>query len=529
MLTGLTEYFDAAESIWNDVVNTKLYITGGVGSTGNEGFGLPYSLPNLSAYSETCAALMFSTFNHKMFLATGDGKYIDVMERTMYNNVIDGVTHSGDHFFYVNRLASAGDGRDVRWERASLECCPPNLVRFMASMPGYIYAQRGEDLYVNLYITSDSSFKVNGKEVGLAVDSEMPWGGKSRITIAKGTDVKANLKLRIPGWVRNQPVPSDLYSYLNQSDKTAMITVNGSSVKTPVDKFGYISLDRTWKQGDKVEIEFPLEVRRVVAHQKVRDDLGRMAIERGPIVFCAEWPDYEGGKILTLLVDPKSELKPEFDPAFYKGVTVLHGQAKHISMPMSEFHPIKLIPYYLWANRGSGEMAVWLSKQDYEIGDIGPAGGIIFYVNKNYAADGWRFLEASPRDQSAGTKWGSFRTPMPGAYGTAVGTGKQNTADILAACKTQGIAADLCASYSLNGVRDWFLPSSDELLLMYTNLKVTKLADFDMDGRSDNVNYWSSSQATTDMARHRDFADNALRGHYDDKDYPRRVRAIRSF
>ena len=163
MLTGLPEYFDAAESIWNDVVNTKLYITGGVGSTGNEGFGDPYSLPNLSAYSETCAALMFSTFNHKMFLATGDGKYIDVMERTMYNNVVDGVTHSGNHFFYVNRLASAGDGRDVRWGRASLECCPPNLVRFMASMPGYIYAQRGDDLYVNLYISSDASFKVSGR------------------------------------------------------------------------------------------------------------------------------------------------------------------------------------------------------------------------------------------------------------------------------------------------------------------------------------------------------------------------------
>ena len=224
-----------------------------------------------------------------------------------------------------------------------------------------------------------------------------------------------------------------------------------------------------------MDVEFPMEVRRVVAHQKVRDDRGRMAIERGPIVFCAEWPDYEGGRILTLLVDPKSELKPMFDPAFYQGVTVLHGQAKHISMPNSEFHPIKLIPYYLWANRDAGEMAVWLSKQDYEIGDIGPAGGIIFYVNKNYAVDGWRFLEASPRDQSAGAKWGSFRTPMPGAYGTAVGTGKQNTADILAACKTQGIAADLCAGYSLNGVRDWFLPSSDELVLMYTNSAVLRL------------------------------------------------------
>ena len=170
--------------MWQDTVSRKMYVTGGVGSTGNEGFGEPYFLPNISAYAETCAVLMFITLNHKLFLATGDSKYIDVMERGMYNNAIDGVAASGDRFFYVNRLASAGDGRDLRWQRASLECCPPNLVRFLAWMAGFVYAQKKESIYVNLYVSSEASFQVNQKDLTLSVQSEMPWGGASTITVS---------------------------------------------------------------------------------------------------------------------------------------------------------------------------------------------------------------------------------------------------------------------------------------------------------------------------------------------------------
>jgi DUF1680 family protein len=527
-LTGLTPYFDTANRIWNDAVSKKMYITGGIGSTGNEGFGQPYSLPNLSAYSETCACVMFSTFNYKMFLATGDGKYIDVMERSMYNNVVDGVTASGDHFFYVNRLASAGDGRDIRWDRASLECCPPNLVRFMASMPGYIYAQRNSEVYVNLYVSSKANFQVGGKELALDVTSEMPWGGTSTIKVGSKEAVQGALKLRIPGWVGSQPVPSDLYLFMDKTEATAAISVNGKTISAAPDKYGYVSVDRTWKTGDTVKVEFPMEIRRVVAHSMVAEDRGRMAIEKGPIVFCAEWPDYKGGKVLTALFDPKAEFTSTFDETFFGGAVVLTGQAKSICMPRAESAPIKLIPYHLWANRGAGEMSVWLTKEDYAIGDIGPAGGIVFYVNKNYANDGWRYLEAAPRDQSAGAKWGSFRIPIPGAYGAAIGAGKQNTLDIKAGCSTPGIAADLAVNYSLNGFKDWFLPSDEELAAMYVNLKASGLVDFG-DNVPDNFGYWSSTQATTDMARHRDFADDGLRGHYDDKDYPRRVRVIRSF
>lgn len=529
VLTGIKDYFDAAARIWLDVVGTKLYVTGGIGSTGNEGFGRPYSLPNLSAYCESCAAFMFATFNHKMFLATGDGKYIDVMERTMYNNAVDGVSASGDRFFYVNRLASAGDGRDQRWEKASLECCPPNLVRFLASVPEYIYAQGQDEIYVNLYVSSDTSFEIHGKKLSLSVDSEMPWGGKSKLTLSVQEGTQATIKLRIPGWARNQPVPGDLYAYLDKRNEPTRISVNGGNLASAVDKFGYVSLDRIWRNGDEIEINFPFEVRKVVANSKVRDDKGRMAVQRGPIVYCSEWPDYEGGHVLGLWFDPKDELKPAFEKELYGGVCVLHTKATNVSNPLSEPRPVKLIPYYLWANRGPGEMSVWLQMAEYSIGDIGPAGGLIFYVNPNFAVDGWRYLEAAPFDQSAGAPWGCFRTLIPGARGTAVGAGRQNTMDINAACATPGCAASLCANFTLNGMRGWFLPSIDELTQMYINLKLAGLGDFGASGVADNYCYWSSTQRTADMADHLDFADNGRRQHYDDKDYPRRVRAIRAF
>jgi DUF1680 family protein len=528
-LTGIKDYFDTAHRMWLDVVGTKLYITGGIGSTGNEGFGEPYSLPNISAYCETCACIMFATFNHKMFLMTGDSQYIDVMERSMYNNVIDGVSASGDRFFYVNRLSSAGDGRDIRWEWASLPCCPPNLVRFLASMPGYIYAQDKDAIYVNLYISSETSFKVDEKkEISLSVESEMPWGGKSKITVLAEEEVDGEIKLRIPGWARNQPVPGNLYSYIDRVEEKTGISINGEHVKYIVDKFGYFSLNRNWKDGDVIEIEFPFEVKKIVAHPNVKEDKGKMAVERGPIVYCLEWPDCEGGHVHGLGFDPVSELRPWFDKDFFGGATVINGKAKNLGLHYSEPKSIKLIPYYLWANRGAGEMSLWLPAAGYALGDIGPAGGYIFYVNPNYAADGWRYLEAAPFDQSAGAKWGCFRAEIPGARGIDVGTGRQNTTDMENGCATPGTAADLCLSCSLNGFNDWFLPSIEELTQMYLNLKVTGVCDFGASGFADNYCFWSSTQRSADMAYHLDFADNR-RQHYDDKDYPRWVRAIRAF
>ncbi|HKA01049.1 MAG TPA: beta-L-arabinofuranosidase domain-containing protein, partial [Candidatus Solibacter sp.] len=529
VLTGLSEYFEAGLRMWQDAVTRKMYVTGGVGSTGNEGFGEPYSLPNISAYAETCAVLMFITLNHKLFLATGDSKYIDVMERGMYNNAVDGVSVSGDHFFYVNRLASAGDGRDERWQRASLECCPPNLVRFLAGMPGYIYAQdRRGVIYVNLYVSSSAEFQTDGKPLALSVESQMPWDGASRITVSAKETTRASIKLRIPSWARNLPAPGGLYSYVAKSSRPVKISVNGAAGSATPDALGYVTLDRTWNNGDRIELEFPMDVRRVAGDARVKECRNRVAIERGPIIYCAEWPDVAGGHALDLLVEPTAELKPLFEKELYGGATVIATAARSVTNPTAPAKNIKLIPYHLWANRGAGEMTVWLLKTGYALGDTGPAGGLIFYDNPNYAADGWRYLEAAPFDQSAGTKWACFRKLIAGARGTAIGTGKQNTLDIIAGCKDDENAAALCANLRLNGVYGWFLPSRDELAMMHRNLRAKGIGGFQDAGIRDNFTYWASSQQTADMAVHIDFADDG-RIHGDDKDFPRRVRAIRCF
>ena len=288
-----------------------MYITGGVGSTGNEGFGEPYSLPTISAYAETCAVLMFATLNHKLFLRSGHSQYIDVLERGIYNNALSGVSLSGDRFFYVNRLASAGDGRDTRWERASLECCPPNLVRFLAGMPGYIYAHRQGAIYVNLYVSSEARFSVAGQDVALSVDSEMPWGGKSAITVATRAPTRAVLKLRIPGWARNRPAPGTLYSYVDPANERTTVAVNGRDVNASPDERGYVSLEREWQNGDRIDVVFPVVVRRVAADRRAAAASGRVAIERGPLVYCAEWPDVPDGRALALWLDPATALTAE--------------------------------------------------------------------------------------------------------------------------------------------------------------------------------------------------------------------------
>ena len=529
VLTGIRGYFEAAHRMWTDAVSRKMYVTGGVGSTGNEGFGEPYSLPNISAYAETCAVLMFITLNHRLFLASGDGQYIDVLERGMYNNAASGVSLSGDRFFYVNRLASAGDGRDARWARASLECCPPNLVRFMASVPELIYAQHAqtEAIYVNLYVSSATTFAVRGKEIGLDVESEMPWGGHTRIAVSTSERVPATLRLRIPGWARNRPAPGSLYSYVGLVGAPATVSVNGTPVGAVPDRMGYVSIDRSWSNGEVVELRFPVEPRRVTTHGRIADTSGKIAIERGPLVYCAEWPDVDQGRALDLLVDRAAPLTATaIDHGPLGDIVVVETEARRVSQPKSPAVRARLVPYAMWANRGTGELAVWLPEMDYFLGSIGPAGGVIFHVNPDHARDGWRYLEAAPFDQSAGAGWGCFRRLIDGARGTAVGSGKRNTADMVAACAEPGTAGQLCATLAINGVGGWFLPSRDELLLMYRNLKVHGRGGFDSGGLADNVTYWASSQQTADMAVHIDFADLG-RVHGDDKDFPRRVRAVR--
>ena len=235
-------------------------------------------------------------------------------------------------------------------------------------------------------------------------------------------------------------------------------------------------------------------------------------------------------ELRILSVAGASQARPRFtrDDRTNEGVPEIDATARSLSKPTAPPQPVRLIPYHLWANRGAGEMTVWLATRELAAGDIGPAGGFVFYVNPNYARDGWRYLEAAPFDQSAGAKWGCFRRAIEGAHGAAIGTGKRNTADIVAACMDADIAASLCASLTLNGFADWFLPSRDELAALYTNIKAAGVSDFGTRGVADNFSYWTSTQQTTDMANHIDFADLG-RQHYDDKDFPRRVRAVRAF
>src|SRR6185312_9696002 len=280
-----------------------------------------------------------------------------------------------------------------------------------------------------------------------------------------------------PGWARNRPVPGSLYSYVDAASTMTTLTVAGKRVAAVPDALGYVTLDRVWKDGDTIAIEFPFDVKRVAADERVQADRGRMAIECGPIVYCAEWPDCDGGKVFDLLVDKRAQLEPSVDREL-SGATVLTTTAHSASNPTVAAKPVRLIPYHLWANRGAGEMSVWLPTRELKSGDIGPANGFIFYVNPNYATDGWRYLEAAPFDQSAGAKWGCFRRAIEGARGTAVGTGMQNTRDMLAACTERGGAADLCATLTVNGVGGWFLPSRDELALMYRHLKASAIGEF---------------------------------------------------
>jgi DUF1680 family protein len=546
-------YRQAVEKIWNNVVSRKLYITGAIGARHKgEAFGDDFELPNREAYGETCASVANVYWNQRMFLQSGDAKYIDVLERGIYNNALSGVSPSGDRFFYVNRLASAGDGRDTRWERASLECCPPNLVRFFASMPGYIYAQDGRSaIYVNLYVSSGARFDVGNKALGLEVESEMPWSGKTTILASAAEPVRAVVKLRIPGWARNRVAPGSLYSYAGALRERTAISINGRRVSAAPDAQGYVPLDREWRSGDRIELELPFDIKTVTADDRVRETRGRVAIERGPLVYCVEEPASPNPQATAEPAAPKPEAtagaldvrfesetelsvsrgtEPDVAPSeLRRGRPItITAAAKSLSNPSAPGRAITLIPYYTWANRGSAEMSVWIPTRDYVPGDTGPAGGFIFYVNPNYAADGWRYLEAAPVDQSLGATWGCFRREINGARGTAIGTGRQNARDMLAACAERGTAADLCTAYVLNGIGGWFLPSLDELTAMYKNLKATRAADFRDQGMADNCQYWTSSQQTTDMANHIDFADNG-RVHYDDKDFPRRVRAIRAF
>src|SRR5437867_5896493 len=367
-LTGDASYLKAIDRIWENVAGKKLYITGGIGATGSgEAFGRDYELPNMSAYNETCAAIGNDYWNHRLFLLHADARYIDVMERTLYNGLISGVSLDGKSWFYPNPLESEGQHQRSPW--FGVACCPGNMTRFMASVPGYVYAQQGDTLYVNLFVRSAADIKLdNGLNVKLAQETRYPWEGAVKMTVNPEKAAPLTIHMRIPGWARNEPVPSDLYRFTDKSSAPVVLKVNGRTAPIKLDK-GYASLSRTWKTGDTIELSLPMPVRRVAANEQVAADRGRVALQRGPIVYAAEWPDNADGKVRNLMLSDNEPLKAEFRPSLLKGVTVVQASAWSLARGQKGEvlkTPVQLtaIPYYAWANRGRGQMIVWIPNSE---------------------------------------------------------------------------------------------------------------------------------------------------------------------
>jgi hypothetical protein len=363
-LTGDASYITAIDRIWENVAARKLYITGGIGATGSgEAFGRDYELPNMSAYNETCAAVGNDYWNHRLFLLRADARYIDVMERTLYNGLISGVSLDGKSFFYPNPLESAGQHQRSPW--FGVACCPGNITRFLASVPGYVYAQQGSALYINLYVGSKSDIKMdNGRTIHLTQETRYPWDGRVRMTIAPDRKSRLTIKVRIPGWARDEAVPSDLYRFADKVEDRVALKVNNRAIALDIEK-GYVSITRVWKRGDVIDLRLPMPVRRIVANEQVQADGGRVALQRGPIVYCAEWPDNPGGRVRNLMLSDGEKLTAEFRPDLLGGVAVIKGRAVALAYNeqggvVKREQDFMAIPYYAWANRGAGEMIVWI-------------------------------------------------------------------------------------------------------------------------------------------------------------------------
>jgi len=365
-LTGNAAYIQALDKIWQDMVFKKTAVSGGIGAVRfHEQFGSAYELPNLSAWNETCGAYGSLMWNDRLFRLTGEAKYADLVERILYNGFLVGVSLKGDRFFYQNPLKSFGSYERFDW--INVPCCPPNVARLLATLGNHIYAKTDSEIYVNLFIGSSAEVEMGKKTVKISQETRYPWEGGIRMTVDPGGRARFTVCVRIPGWAMNRPLPGDLYRYMDSMAEKPDLKVNGRPVEMSPEK-GYIRLKRTWKKGDVIELHLPLPVRRVLAHEAVREDRGLTALERGPLVYCAEWPD-NGGSALNLFITDDAALDSEFRPSLLDGVQIITGQiraavrGKDGRSVETVPHSLVAIPYFAWANRGMGEMAVWLPRQ----------------------------------------------------------------------------------------------------------------------------------------------------------------------
>jgi hypothetical protein len=365
--SGDQTYLPALDAIWNDVVGKKMYVTGGIGSAGsNEGFTTAYDLPNYSAYCETCASIAFVLWNQRMFQLTGESKYIDVLERTLYNALNAGLSLSGDRFFYPNPLESRKNVERSPWFACA--CCPSNVTRFFPSIPGYVFARKGNELFINLFVDAETTLSFGGKrnQVTIHQHSSYPWEGKVLIEVKPQKYREFTIKIRIPGWARGEAVPGDLYRFIDEKTDAVTILLNDKPQNMTMEN-GYAVLKRKWKKGDKIELELPMLVRKVMSHENVTANTGRVAMQRGPIVFTLEGKDQPQEQVASLIVPEFTMVHNQYEPDLLGGVQTLNFSGFQLqnldqqsSMSVIKSMELKAIPYYTWANHGKDNMMVWM-------------------------------------------------------------------------------------------------------------------------------------------------------------------------
>ncbi len=355
-------YLKAVMNIWNNMVERKIYLTGGIGAKHEgESLGNDYELPNLTAYGETCASIGNVYWNTRLFMLSGDAKYFNIIERTLYNGLLSGISLGGKSFFYVNPLEADGkfkfnSNSVTREPWFDCSCCPTNLIRFIPSLPGLIYAVQKESLYVNIYASNKAEINLKNGKVEIEQQTDYPWHGEVKMRINPKNNEKFTLKLRLPGWTQNEVMPSDLYSYIDSLDNKILIAINGNEVKFDVYK-GYAAITREWKQGDRITVNFPMHIRRVISSKKVREDVNKAALEYGPIVYCVEGID-NNNQLDNLTLTNGTVFNVEKRNDLLNGINVITG---NVAAKNSE-GTLKLtaIPYYSWANRQPSTMKVWI-------------------------------------------------------------------------------------------------------------------------------------------------------------------------
>lgn len=372
-LTEDKEMLAAVDRIWNNETGKKMYVQGGVGAIGDgERYGANYELPNATAYNETCAAIANIYFNQRMFLLHGHAQYIDVLEKILYNGFLSGVGLDGKSFFYTNAMQIHHylNHPDMESERSGwfeCSCCPTNIARLMPSIPGYIYAQKNDSIYANLFIAGTASLQLNNKSIEITQENNYPWDGNLKFTINTKQPTSFSMLIRIPGWAQNIAIPNNLYHFSNQSASKVIITINGKNADYQIQN-GYAILKRTWQQNDLIQIILPMETRKVASDSLVKDNIGKLSLQRGPLMYCAEWKD-NSGTTSNIILPAASKLNAIYNPTLLNGVMVLKSTSSKVEISANGLEiktikqPFTAIPYYAWANRGKGEMTVWIPEK----------------------------------------------------------------------------------------------------------------------------------------------------------------------